>query len=68
MTRVAIVTGAAGALGSAICRVLRDASIDVVGVDITGDADVTADVSTARARRRWSPRQSSATGGWTSWC
>ena len=47
MRRVAIVTGAEGALGSAICRVLRDASIDVVGVDITGDADVTADVSTA---------------------
>ena len=51
MTRVAIVTGAAGALGSAISRVLRDASIDVVGVDITGDADVTADVSTAEGTR-----------------
>jgi 3-hydroxybutyrate dehydrogenase len=46
VTRVAIVTGAAGALGSAISLVLRDAGTAVVGVDLTGDVELHEDVST----------------------
>lgn len=44
--RVAIVTGAAGALGSAISDALREAGIELVGVDISAGADLQADVST----------------------
>jgi 3-hydroxybutyrate dehydrogenase len=44
--RVAAVTGAAGALGSTICDVLRRDGVNVVGVDIAGSVDLRADIST----------------------
>ena len=36
-SRIAVVTGAAGAIGSAVCRRLRDAGDTVVGLDLTAD-------------------------------
>ena len=50
--RVAIVTGAAGGLGSATVWALRDADAAVVPVDVHGDDCVIADVATAEGNRR----------------
>lgn len=50
--RVAILTGAAGALGSAIWQSLQDAGAAVVPVDLRGDGCLTADVGTAEGNRR----------------
>lgn len=50
--RVAIVTGAAGALGSAMCRSLREAGAAVLPVDLHGEGCLVADVSTADGNRR----------------
>ncbi|MGZ8694312.1 MAG: SDR family NAD(P)-dependent oxidoreductase [Gaiellaceae bacterium] len=41
--RVAIVTGAAGGLGSAVCRVLEREGAAVVGVDVVGDGVLVLD-------------------------
>ena len=50
--RVAIVTGAAGGLGSATWRALRDAGDTVLPVDVHGDDCLIADVATAEGNRR----------------
>jgi 3-hydroxybutyrate dehydrogenase len=50
--RVAIVTGAAGGLGSAIVQALRQAGAIVVPVDVHGDGCLIADVATAEGNRR----------------
>ena len=50
--RVAILTGAAGGLGSATVRALRDAGATVVPVDVHGDDCLIADVATAEGNRR----------------
>jgi 3-hydroxybutyrate dehydrogenase len=50
--RVAILTGAAGGLGSATARALRDAGATVVPVDLRGDDCLIADVATAEGNRR----------------
>jgi 3-hydroxybutyrate dehydrogenase len=50
--RVAIVTGAAGGLGSATVRALRQAGAAVVSVDVRGDGCLIADVATAEGNRR----------------
>jgi 3-hydroxybutyrate dehydrogenase len=44
--KVALVTGGAGALGSAVCTALRDRGAHVLGVDIAGDGVVQADLAT----------------------
>jgi 3-hydroxybutyrate dehydrogenase len=49
---VAIVTGAAGGLGSATVRALRQAGATVVPVDMHGDDCLIADVATAEGNRR----------------
>jgi 3-hydroxybutyrate dehydrogenase len=49
--RVAIVTGAAGGLGTAIWRSLQAAGASVVPVDLHGDGCLIADVSTAAGNR-----------------
>src|SRR5690242_16015174 len=49
--RVAIVTGAAGGLGSTTVRALHDAGAAVVPVDVHGDDCLIADVSTAGGNR-----------------
>jgi 3-hydroxybutyrate dehydrogenase len=51
--RTAIVTGAAGALGTAICHALQRDGLDVVGVDIVGDVPIVrADVALAADNER----------------
>jgi 3-hydroxybutyrate dehydrogenase len=45
--RVAIVTGAGGALGSAIASALRDDGVRVLGVDLVAGVELEADVATA---------------------
>ena len=45
--RVAIVTGAAGALGSATVAALRADGVVVLGVDVAGEVELRADVATA---------------------
>jgi 3-hydroxybutyrate dehydrogenase len=50
--RVAIVTGAAGGLGTATLRALRHAGATVVPVDLHGDDCLIADVATAEGNRR----------------
>jgi 3-hydroxybutyrate dehydrogenase len=50
--RVAVLTGAAGGLGTAIWRALEDAGAAVVPVDLHGDGCLVADVSTAEGNRR----------------
>jgi 3-hydroxybutyrate dehydrogenase len=49
--RVAILTGAAGGLGSAIWQALRRAGATVVPVDVHGDDCLIADVATAEGNR-----------------
>jgi len=49
---VAILTGAAGGLGSATLRALRHAGATVVPVDVHGDDCLIADVATAEGNRR----------------
>ena len=49
--RVAVVTGAAGGLGTAIVRALRHAGAMVVPVDVRGDDCLIADVATAEGNR-----------------
>ena len=44
--KVALVTGAAGGLGSSICKALRDDGAEVLGVDIVGDSVFQADIGT----------------------
>ena len=46
MTRVALITGAAGGIGSATSRVFKEAGWRVVGVDIRGDDDAGDDFLT----------------------
>jgi 3-hydroxybutyrate dehydrogenase len=46
--KVALVTGGAGALGSAVCAALRERGAYVVGVDIAGEGVVQADLATER--------------------
>jgi 3-hydroxybutyrate dehydrogenase len=50
--RVAIVTGAAGGLGSATLQALRSAGATVLPVDLHGDDCLVADVATAEGNRR----------------
>jgi 3-hydroxybutyrate dehydrogenase len=50
--RVAIVTGAAGGLGTALCRSLRAAGAAVVPVDLRGEGCLIADVATAAGNQR----------------
>ncbi len=50
--RVAIVTGAAGGLGSVTVRALRQAGAAVVPVDVQGDDCLIVDVATAEGNRR----------------
>jgi len=50
--RVAILTGAAGALGQAVWHSLGDAGASVVPVDLHGDGCLIADVGTAEGNRR----------------
>ena len=50
--RVAIVTGAAGGLGTATVRALRHADATVVPVDVHGDDCLIADVATAEGNRQ----------------
>jgi 3-hydroxybutyrate dehydrogenase len=50
--RVAIVTGAAGGLGSAIVRALRQDGATVMPVDVHGDNCLIADVAAAEGNRR----------------
>nr|MBA2601327.1 SDR family oxidoreductase [Actinomycetota bacterium] len=49
--RVAVVTGAAGGLGSAVCRVFAREGASVLPVDIRGDSCFLADVGTAEGNR-----------------
>jgi 3-hydroxybutyrate dehydrogenase len=50
--RVAILTGAAGGLGSATLRALRQAGAVVLPVDVRGDDCLIADVATAEGNQR----------------
>ena len=50
--RVAILTGAAGALGRVVWRSLEDAGASVVPVDLHGEGCVIADVGTSDGNRR----------------
>ncbi len=50
--RVAILTGAAGGLGTAIWRSLQDAGASVVPVDLHGGGCLVADVGTAEGNQR----------------
>ena len=50
--RVAILTGAAGGLGSVTLRALRDAGANGGAVDMHGDDCLIADVATAEGNRR----------------
>ena len=47
--QVAVVTGAAGSLGKAVTTLLTDSGAQVVGFDMTPDADVNVDVSNLAA-------------------
>ncbi len=49
--RIAVVTGAAGGMGTEICSVFRREGAEVVGVDIAGDDCFHADLSTAEGNR-----------------
>jgi 3-hydroxybutyrate dehydrogenase len=48
---VAIVTGASGGLGTALCAVLHEHGAQVLGVDVVGDGCFVADVGTSDGNR-----------------
>jgi 3-hydroxybutyrate dehydrogenase len=50
--RVAIVTGAAGDLGRAVCAEFENQGAVVFSTDVTGEVDFTADISTAEGNER----------------
>src|SRR5437588_1062707 len=48
---VAVVTGAAGGIGTAICAVLREHGAEVLPVDLAGDDVFVADIATDEGNR-----------------
>src|SRR5262245_41140686 len=49
--RAALVTGAASGIGAAVAQRLRADGWDVLGVDVRGDVDLTADLTTREGNR-----------------
>ena len=68
MTRVALVTGAAGAIGAATVEAFREAGYAVVGADRRPGSDVQGDLAEAAAARAAVTSPSIAMDAWTpSW-